>query len=191
MQKPGSDAGFLIWNGIAAVHAWAEKRRCIPAPAAAPALPCRNWSTSAVTGQERAIAICFVKADARSLRIQSTAKAEIIFALVHGAGAVFHLPRPSRALGDNRDKLLDIEARFLAEMMPSARPCTRPAMQIWFTIFASWPEPTGPIRPSRAGISLNDRLCTLEDWLGCASHYRQYAVSRHLPVRPIQAHHMK
>ena len=27
---------------------------------------------------------------------------------------------------------------------PSLRPCTSPAMQIWFTILASWPAPLGP-----------------------------------------------
>ncbi len=137
----------LIWNGIAYCSSRARSEDVSQRPP-----PLLHFLVKLVHqrsyGQERAIAICFIKADAQILAHPVNGKAEIIFALVHGAGAVFHLPRPGRALGDNRDKLLDIEARFLAEMMPSARPCTRPAMQIWFTIFASWPEPTGPIRPT-------------------------------------------
>ena len=34
----------------------------------------------------------------------------------------------------------------LAKCTASARPCSVPAMQIWLTILASWPEPGPPIR---------------------------------------------
>jgi hypothetical protein len=33
---------------------------------------------------------------------------------------------------------------FCAKLRPSASPCTTPAMQIWFTILASCPEPEAP-----------------------------------------------
>ena len=32
------------------------------------------------------------------------------------------------------------------KLMPSDSPWSKPAMQIWFTILVSWPEPTGPTR---------------------------------------------
>src|SRR5690606_32110907 len=43
-------------------------------------------------------------------------KAEIVFALVHGAGTVLHLPGTRCPLGDYRDQLFDIETSLLAEM---------------------------------------------------------------------------
>ena len=35
---------------------------------------------------------------------------------------------------------------FSPKAMPSLKPCRSPAMQIWLTIFASWPDPAGPTR---------------------------------------------
>ena len=35
---------------------------------------------------------------------------------------------------------------FWPKAIASDRPCTRPAMQIWLTIFASWPAPLSPRR---------------------------------------------
>ena len=33
----------------------------------------------------------------------------------------------------------------MPKLIPSARPWTSPAMQIWLTILVSWPAPAGPI----------------------------------------------
>ena len=88
---------------------------------------------------------CLGEADAEILAHPVDGEAEVELALQHGVGPVLHLPGLRGALGDHLDQLGAIEPGALGEVQPSARPCSRPAMQIWLTILASWPEPVGPI----------------------------------------------
>src|SRR5262249_31479101 len=81
----------------------------------------------------------------RSLRIQSTAKpksnlpATIVlyrFSICHDWAAPFEMVAITASMS---------RPAFFAKWIPSDRPCTNPAIQIWFTIFVSWPAPAGPM----------------------------------------------
>ena len=65
---------------------------------------------------------------------------------------------------------------FLAKFMPSARPWTRPAMQIWLTILVSWPAPTGAHQDAGPGVGIDHRLGAVEVGRLAADHDRELAV---------------
>jgi len=82
----------------------------------------------------------------RSLRIHSTAKPKsklprtIVFerfSICHDCAAPFEMTSTT-ASGSRPARI--------AKSSPSARPCTVPAMQIWFTIFVNCPAPAPPRR---------------------------------------------
>ncbi len=58
------------------------------------------------------------------------------FSICHDCAAPFEITSSTR---------LASSPAFSANAMPSESACTSPAMQIWFTIFVSWPEPASPI----------------------------------------------
>ena len=72
-------------------------------------------------------------------------EAEIELVGDHRLAAVVHLPRLRRALADDVEHREDVEPGFLGESgcLPTT-PATMPAMQIWLTIFVSWPLPGPP-----------------------------------------------
>ena len=66
----------------------------------------------------------------------------------------------------------------MPKLMPSDRPCTRPAMQIWLTILVSWPEPGAAHQRDCARVGGQHRLGRGE-WSGVAAdHDRELAVLR-------------
>ena len=80
----------------------------------------------------------------RSLRIQSTAKPKSNlpwfmvlprFSICHELAAPLEITSSTASMSS---------PACLPKWMPSARPCTTPAMQIWLTILVSWPDPAGP-----------------------------------------------
>ena len=115
---------------------------------------------------------------ARSFRIQSTAKpnsnwpAAIVlkrFSICHDCAAPFEMTPITCSTS---------RPAALAKWMPSASPCTKPAMQIWFTIFvelprAGWSQPAHHLRERR-----DDRLGLLERAEVPSHHHRQLAVLR-------------
>ena len=82
----------------------------------------------------------------RSLRIQSTAKPKPSnltsfmvfqrFSICHDCAAPLEMTEITFSTSS---------PAFLAKLMPSPRPCSKPAMQIWLTILQSWPAPGPPI----------------------------------------------
>ena len=63
-----------------------------------------------------------------------------------------------------------------AKFSPRPDPGATPAMQIWLTILASWPEPWSPSKHAGAGIGVDHRLGAVEGGLLAADHHRQLAV---------------
>jgi len=105
----------------------------------------------------------------RSLRIQSTAKPKSNLPGIHRLAAIFHLPGTGGPLRDHLEHGLDVEPGALDRNgSPSASPCTRPAMQIWFIILVSWPEPEGPSRRQAPGKGHDDGF-SLRIGLGIAA----------------------
>src|SRR5690606_28118538 len=105
----------------------------------------RNWATRAVTGSWAPLLRASSSTMARSLRIQSTAKPKST------SPASMVLWRLSSCQDWAAPLLITAMAAspsspaHWAKCSASARPWTRPAMQIWFTILVSCPLPTGPI----------------------------------------------
>ena len=64
----------------------------------------------------------------------------------------------------------------MAKFMPSAKPWTRPAMQIWFTILVSWPLPPAPHQDAGLGVGIDHRFRAVERRLLAAHHDRELAV---------------
>ena len=121
----------------------------------------RNWSTSAVSGSFAPLLRASSRQMPRSLRIPVDREAELELAGIHRLVAVLHLPglrpRPSRS---PRPPPRRRGPARLPKCSASARPWTMPAMQIWFIILASWPEPTGPSKRQARGVAGDHRLDT-------------------------------
>jgi hypothetical protein len=70
----------------------------------------------------------------------------IEFSLARRLMTVAQLPRLGGAFRNGLDNRVDVQAGFFAKCIPSANGSTRPAMQIWFTVLVSCPDPAVPNR---------------------------------------------
>ncbi len=84
----------------------------------------------------------------RSLRIQSMAKPKSYLPCVHRLVAVLHLPGAGRALGDDLDDLLDVEAGALAEMDAFGQPLDEAGDADLVDHLGQLAGAGGPIRPT-------------------------------------------
>jgi osmotically-inducible protein OsmY len=115
----------------------------------------------------------------RSLRIQSTAKPK------SNLPVTMVLPRLSICQLCAAPLPITSSTCFMSsparwpKAMASDRPCTRPAMQIWLTILASWPAPASPMQREGARKGHGHRLHgRIERRRVAAAHHGELAVLR-------------
>ena len=95
-------------------------------------------------GEPGTVALGLVEADAQVLAhpLDGETEVERFAAIVRARLSICQLcaaPLPITSTTSSTSR----PARW-AKLTPSASPWTTPAMQIWLTIFVSWPEPAGP-----------------------------------------------
>jgi hypothetical protein len=124
----------------------------------------------------RAVAARFVEADRQVLAHPIDGETEVELAGDHRLVAVVHLPRLRRALGDDLDRALGVEAGALGEMQPLGESLDQAGDANLVDHLGELPRADRPHQFARAGIGRAQGFDLGEGRFVAAAHHRQRAV---------------